>query len=87
MDCEQYVKVQPPLRASAIAMSDPETDCILAETKGTLRFKREASPARNLATGVFSEIFSGRCIFLVSPGSKRYSENVLETSSIMKLCI
>jgi hypothetical protein len=63
-------------------MSDPETDCILAETNGRLRFRREVSPERNFATGVFNEMFSGRCILLVSPGSKRYSENVLETSSI-----
>ena len=60
MGCEQKIKAHPPLLARAIAISDPDTDCMLAETKGRLRENLEFWPFWYFATGVFRETFSGR---------------------------
>ena len=63
-----------------MAMSTPDTACMLAETNGTLIMNEDSSPFLNLASGVFKSTFAGICFVVVRPGMMRNSENVRETS-------
>lgn len=81
MGWETKRKEMPPSRASAAASFSPETDCITAETSGTLMLSGLCSPTRNLHTGVLRETFCGMHAAEEKLGTSRYSENVCEGSS------
>jgi hypothetical protein len=74
------MKERPPFLAKAMAMLWSETDCMMAETKGTLSVISDSCPFLNFTSGVFKLIRSGTQLFVVSPGINRYSLNVLEMS-------
>jgi MinD-like ATPase involved in chromosome partitioning or flagellar assembly len=56
---EQYIKLNPPRFAKAMANVSFETDCIIADVKGTFRHKEGSVPFSNLTKGVLKEILSG----------------------------
>lgn len=74
------MKESPPLRANSIASLGPETDCMIAETKGIFNSIADFSPDLNFTSGVFNETFAGIHSLVVKPGISKYSPNVLDTS-------
>ena len=78
---EPKMKDNPPLRARAMANPESDTDCIIAETKGIFSSIADFSPFLNFTKGVFNETLAGMHCFVVKPGIRRYSPNVLETFS------
>jgi hypothetical protein len=60
-----------------------ETDCIMAETKGTFKEIFGFSPFLNFTMGVCKFTLSGVSDFVVKPGKIKYSLKVRETSSII----
>ena len=74
------MKEMPPSLASAIAMVSLETDCMIADAKGTLSVIADSSPFLNLTKGVFRLTFDGMQFSPVYPGIRRYSLNVLDGS-------
>ena len=58
----------------------PETDCMIAETKGIFNSIADFSPDLNFTSGVFNETFAGIHSLVVKPGISKYSPNVLDTS-------
>ena len=53
------MKEMPPSFASAIAIVSFDTDCIIADAKGTFRVIAGSSPFLNLTRGVFRLTFAG----------------------------
>ena len=49
----------PPSLASAIAMVSLETDCMIADAKGTFSVMADSSPFLNLTKGVLRLTFAG----------------------------
>ena len=80
MGCEPKMKESPPLRASSMASVSLDTDCMIAETKGMLSRMRDSSPRAKRTSGVCSETFCGVHSRVVSPGIRRYSPKVRDTS-------
>jgi len=74
------MKDNPPFLARAIAILSSDTDCIIADTKGMFKYKSDSEPFLNFVNGVLRLILSGVHSFVVKPGIKRYSLNVLEIS-------
>jgi hypothetical protein len=54
------MKERPPSRESAMAISGPDTACMLAETNGRFSKKEDSLPFLNLATGAAIEVFFTR---------------------------
>ena len=81
MGCEPKMKERPPLRASSMANSGPDTDCIIAETKGMFNSIADCVPRLYFTNGVRSETLEGTHCLVVRPGISKYSPKVLETSS------
>ena len=69
----------PPSVASAMPMSSPETDCMMAETMGMLSEMAGSSPRLKRVSGVFNETFVGTHSEEEYPGTSRYSENVWDS--------
>ena len=78
--CEPKMKDSPPLRASSMANLGPDTDCMIAETKGMFSSIAGFSPTLCFTSGVFSETLVGTHCLVVKPGISKYSPNVLDTS-------
>ena len=57
-----------------------ETDCMMADAKGTFRLSAGFSPFLNFTRGVLRETLSGTQSSPVYPGIRRYSLKVLEGS-------
>ena len=55
MGCEPKIKESPPLRANSIASSEPDTDCMIAETKGMFNSIAGDVPTLYLTNGVRKE--------------------------------
>ena len=81
MGCEPKMNERPPLRASSMASSGPDTACMMAETKGIFSRIGEGSPTACFTSGVLSDTLVGMHTLVVRPGINRYSPKVLETSS------
>lgn len=77
---EQNIKDNPPFRARAMAILSSDTDCIIADTNGMFKYKSDSESFLNFVNGVLRLILSGVHCFVVKPGIKRYSLNVLEIS-------
>jgi len=84
IDWDPKINERPPFLANAIARLWSETDCIIAETAGIFNCISDFSPFENLTRGTFNETLAGKQSLDVSPGIRRYSLNVLETS--LKYC-
>lgn len=73
MGCEPEINENPPLRANPIASSGPETDCMIAETKGMFNSIAACVPAACFTGGVRKETLEGTHCLVVRPGIGRYS--------------
>ena len=63
-----------------MARPESETACMIAETNGMFRLIADYSPFLNFTSGVLSDTLLGIHSFVVNPGMRRNSPNVLETS-------
>ena len=59
MGCEPKINESPPLRANSMASSGPETDCMIAETKGMFNSIAACVPAACFTSGVRKETLEG----------------------------
>ena len=85
-DCEPYINETPPSTARATASLSPETDCMIAETRGIFIVIAGCSPFLNLTSGVFRLTFAGTHSLEEYPGMRRYSLKVCD-GSLIKVAI
>ena len=75
------MKLIPPSLANDSAIFTPDTDCMIADTRGMLRvIGHSSSPFLYLTRGVLRETFDGMHVASEYPGIKRYSLNVCDGS-------
>ena len=75
------MKATPPSLASAIPISSPDTDCIIADTIGMFAEYFGSSPFLNFTSGVFNDTLFGIHSSVVKFGNNKNSLNVLDIPS------